>query len=53
MGLQDAGSHAVLDRYIGYFGPYASSHQALDHDLAMQEELHILVQLARGLPSRF
>jgi multimeric flavodoxin WrbA len=38
MGLHDAGSAAVLDRYIGYFEPYASSHEALDRDLAVQEE---------------
>jgi multimeric flavodoxin WrbA len=38
MGLHDAGSLSVLDRYIGYFEPYASSHEALDRDLAVQEE---------------
>jgi hypothetical protein len=35
--------HAVvpagLDRYIGYWGPYATSHDALDRDLAIQEEV--------------
>ena len=38
MGLHDAGSHSVVDRYIGYFEPYASSHEALDFDIGMQEE---------------
>jgi len=38
MGLHDAGSLAVLDRYIGYFEPYATSHEALDRDLCVQEE---------------
>jgi multimeric flavodoxin WrbA len=38
MGLIDAGTQARLDRYIGYFEPYASSHEALDKDLAVQEE---------------
>jgi multimeric flavodoxin WrbA len=38
MGLQDAGAQGVLDRYIGYFAPYATSHEALDRDTAMQEE---------------
>ena len=38
MGLIDAGAQARLDRYIGYFEPYASSHEALDRDLAVQEE---------------
>ena len=38
MGLIDAGSQARLDRYIGYFEPYATSHETLDKDLAIQEE---------------
>ena len=38
MGLIDAGTQAKLDRYIGYFEPYASSHETLDRDLAIQEE---------------
>ena len=38
MGLIDAGTQAKLDRYIGYFEPYATSHEALDKDLAIQEE---------------
>ena len=38
MGFIDAGAPARLDRYIGYYEPYATSHQALDKDEAMQEE---------------
>lgn len=38
MGFIDAGPQARLDRYIGYFEPYATSHDTLDKDLAMQEE---------------
>jgi multimeric flavodoxin WrbA len=38
MGLIDAGSAARLDRYIGYYEPYYNSHDALDQDLAVQEE---------------
>jgi multimeric flavodoxin WrbA len=38
MGLLDAGDQARLDRYIGYFEPYATSHDALDKDQAVQEE---------------
>ncbi|MGZ5186434.1 MAG: flavodoxin family protein [Caldimonas sp.] len=38
MGLVDAGDQARLDRYIGYFEPYATSHDALDEDHAVQEE---------------
>jgi multimeric flavodoxin WrbA len=38
MGLVDAGAAAKLDRYIGYYGPYYNSHDALDADLAVQDE---------------
>ena len=38
MGLVDAGAQARLDRYIGYYEPYATSHDTLDADTAMQEE---------------
>ena len=38
MGLVDAGDQARLDRYIGYFEPYATSHDTLDKDEAVQEE---------------
>lgn len=38
MGLVDAGSGARLDRYVGYYEPYATSHQALDRDEDVQEE---------------
>jgi len=39
MGLVDAGTTSRIDRYIGYYGPYATSHEALDRDEAMQEEV--------------
>ena len=39
MGLVDAGPQARLDRYIGYYEPYATSHDTLDHDVAVQEEV--------------
>ncbi len=39
MGLIDAGAQARLDRYIGYYEPYATSHDALDLDLDLQEEV--------------
>jgi len=39
MGLVDAGPAARLDRYIGYYEPYATSHDTLDRDLAVQEEV--------------
>jgi multimeric flavodoxin WrbA len=39
MGLVDAGVEARLDRYIGYYEPYATSHAALDRDRALEEEV--------------
>ena len=39
MGLIDAGKQARLDRYIGYYEPYAPSHDALDRDHDVQEEV--------------
>jgi multimeric flavodoxin WrbA len=38
MGLIDAGVQARLSRYIGYYEPYATSHEALDKDAAVQDE---------------
>ncbi|MEP6689719.1 MAG: NAD(P)H-dependent oxidoreductase [Gemmatimonadaceae bacterium] len=38
MELVHAGNAATLDRYIGYYEPYATSHDALDRDSAVQEE---------------
>src|SRR5262249_37673427 len=34
-----AGPTAELDRYIGYWNPYATSHADLDADTALQEEV--------------
>jgi multimeric flavodoxin WrbA len=39
MGLVDAGDRARLDRFIGYYAPYATSHEALDADRAVQQEV--------------
>ena len=39
MGFIDAGPQARLDRYIGYYAPYATSHEALDEDTALQDEV--------------
>jgi len=39
MHMRPAGSKAEFDRYIGYWGPYATSHAALDDDRAIQQEV--------------
>jgi multimeric flavodoxin WrbA len=39
MHLCPAGPSAQLDRYIGYWKPYATSHAELDADTALQEEV--------------
>ena len=38
IGLVSAGHAAELDRYVGYYEPYATNHDALDRDHALQEE---------------
>ena len=37
--LVPAGHASTIDRYIGYYEPYATSHDALDADTAFQEEV--------------
>ena len=39
MHMESAGSEAELDRYIGYWESYATSHEALDRDDAIQQEV--------------
>ena len=48
MGLVDAGSKSRLDRFVGYYEPYATSHDTLDADLAMQAEVR---NVARAVAS--
>ena len=39
MQLEPTGPLSEIDRYIGYWQPYATSHDALDADLAIQDEI--------------
>jgi multimeric flavodoxin WrbA len=39
MGLIDAGPQSRLDRMIGYYEPYATSHATLDRDTDMHDEV--------------
>ncbi len=39
MGLVGAGHVAEIDRTIGYYEPYATSHEAMDKDKALQQEV--------------
>ena len=39
MQLVPAAASAVFDRYVGYYEPYATSHEALDRDTAFQQEV--------------
>ncbi|TPE51710.1 flavodoxin family protein [Amaricoccus solimangrovi] len=53
MGLTSAGSRAELDRYIGYWDPYATSHEALDKDEAIRGEVaNAALSLAEALHAR-
>ena len=50
MGLIDAGAQARLDRYVGYYEPYATSHASLDADQAMQAEVrNVAVAVANAV----
>jgi multimeric flavodoxin WrbA len=48
MGLIDAGNMARLDRYIGYYESYAESHETLDRDTAVQEEVRNVARAVAG-----
>ncbi len=53
MGLTPAGAGAILDRYIGYYQPYATSHDELDRDQAVQQETrNVASALATGIAER-
>ena len=39
MQLIPAGAASAIDRYIGYWEPYATNHQAMDRDSPMQDEV--------------
>jgi len=53
MRLIPAGPYSVLDRYIGYFEPYATNHVALDKDEGMQAETRIAsLALARTVRAK-
>jgi multimeric flavodoxin WrbA len=47
-GLIDSGTQAQLDRYIGYWEPYATSHDALDRDDAVVEEVRNVARAIAG-----
>jgi len=50
MGLIDAGQQALLDRYIGYWRPYATSHEDLDLDVVVQQEArNVALAVAHGV----
>jgi hypothetical protein len=50
MGLVDAGPQARLDRMIGYYQPYATSHDRLDEDQGLQDEVRNVAQaVARAI----
>ena len=53
MHLVRAGGAAVVGRYLGYFRPYATSHEDLDADAALHEEVRNAARtLARHVAQR-
>jgi multimeric flavodoxin WrbA len=50
IGMIDAGASAMLDRYIGYYRPYATSHDDLDADPdVFQEVRHAALSLSNSV----
>jgi multimeric flavodoxin WrbA len=45
MHLVEAAAAACLDRLVGYYEPYATSHVALDSDHALQQEIQNAARL--------
>ena len=53
MDLKSAGATAELSRYIGYLKPYATSHEDLDRDKDLQEEVRLTaLTLIKALKAR-
>jgi len=53
MKMMPAGPRAELDRYIGYWKPYATNHEELDRDLEIVDEVRNAVRsLADGVVSQ-
>ena len=51
MHLVPAVAQGGIDRYIGYYEPYATSHEALDGDAAVQQEVRATARaLAEAIP---
>jgi multimeric flavodoxin WrbA len=48
MGLIDAGEFSQIGRYLGYYQPYATSHEALDAESALQEEVRNVARAVAG-----
>lgn len=44
MGLIEAGPRAQINRYIGYYEDYSTSHDALDKDKAVQKEVEVAAE---------
>jgi multimeric flavodoxin WrbA len=44
MALVQAGAGSCIDRYIDYYGKYATSHDAFDRDAALHEEVRNVAQ---------
>ncbi len=51
MRLIPAAHGGSMDRYIGYYEPYATSHDALDRDEAVQEEVRVQAEALAGTVS--
>ena len=51
IGMIPAGRKALLDAYVGYYRPYATSHEDLDADTDFQKEVEAMRRARWSKPS--
>jgi len=53
MHLRPAGDKSLVDRYLGYYQPYGTSHDALDRDAALWSEVRNAALTLREAVARY
>ena len=52
MDRESVGATAELSRYLGYWKPYATSHEGLDRDLSLQDEVKVAPQTLAAVKAK-
>ena len=52
MDRESVGATAELSRYLGYWKPYATSHEGLDRDLSLQDEVKVAAQTLAAVKAK-